>query len=71
MEKCKAKTEVYSRVVGYYRPVQQWNEGKKLEFSDRKTYKAGEMQDGKNYNDTGNADPYSVMHYNKLQISRR
>lgn len=32
------KTEVYSRVVGYIRPVQQWNEGKKTEFGDRKTF---------------------------------
>lgn len=28
--------EVYSRVVGYYRPVSQWNHGKREEFSDRK-----------------------------------
>ncbi len=31
-------TEVYSRVVGYYRPVQNWNVGKKKEFSLRKSY---------------------------------
>lgn len=31
--------EVYSRVVGYLRPVQQWNEGKQKEFHDRKIYK--------------------------------
>ena len=37
--KCKAKVEVYSRVVGYYRPVQQWNEGKREEFKQRKTFK--------------------------------
>lgn len=30
--------EVYSRVVGYLRPVQQWNEGKQHEFSERKEY---------------------------------
>ena len=36
---CGKKTEVYSRVVGYYRPVQQWNPGKLAEFHDRKTYK--------------------------------
>ena len=30
--------EVYSRVVGYYRPVQNWNVGKKQEFSERNTY---------------------------------
>ncbi len=36
MEKVKAvKTEVYSRVVGYYRPVQDWNRGKQEEFSLR------------------------------------
>jgi len=31
--------EVYSRIVGYLRPVQQWNKGKKQEFKDRKKYK--------------------------------
>ena len=31
--------EVYSRVVGYIRPVQQWNEGKKREFQERKEFK--------------------------------
>ena len=30
--------EVYSRVVGYYRPVQAWNTGKQVEFKERKTY---------------------------------
>ncbi len=34
--KCNAKTEVYSRVVGYLRPVSNWNNGKKEEFKDRK-----------------------------------
>lgn len=29
------ETEVYSRVVGYYRPIQNWNEGKRMEFSQR------------------------------------
>jgi ribonucleoside-triphosphate reductase (formate) len=36
---CKAKTEVYSRIVGYYRPVQQWNIGKQEEFRKRKVYR--------------------------------
>ncbi|HLD28357.1 MAG TPA: anaerobic ribonucleoside-triphosphate reductase [Patescibacteria group bacterium] len=31
--------EVYSRVVGYIRPVGQWNAGKQSEYSDRKTIK--------------------------------
>lgn len=36
---CQQPTEVYSRVVGYLRPVSQWNEGKKAEFKMRKTFK--------------------------------
>ncbi|MBN1620777.1 ribonucleoside triphosphate reductase [candidate division WOR-3 bacterium] len=36
--KCGGETEIYSRVVGYYRPVKNWNKGKKEEFSQRKTY---------------------------------
>jgi hypothetical protein len=32
------RCEVYSRVVGYLRPVSQWNEGKQAEFSQRKAY---------------------------------
>ena len=38
-KQCNTPTEVYSRVVGYYRPVQSWNAGKKAEFRDRKTYR--------------------------------
>jgi ribonucleoside-triphosphate reductase len=34
----KTECEVYSRVVGYLRPVNQWNPGKQQEFADRKTY---------------------------------
>jgi len=33
---CGEETEVYSRVVGYYRPVKSWNNGKRQEFQDRK-----------------------------------
>jgi len=36
--KCSSECNVYSRVVGYYRPVQQWNKGKKAEFKDRKMF---------------------------------
>lgn len=35
---CASECEVYSRVVGYLRPVKQWNKGKKEEFKERKTY---------------------------------
>jgi hypothetical protein len=34
----KVPCEVYSRIVGYLRPVQNWNEGKQQEFAERKTY---------------------------------
>jgi len=37
--KCGETTEVYSRVVGYLRPVNQWNRGKQAEFVMRKTFK--------------------------------
>lgn len=36
---CKKPTEVYSRVVGYFRPVKDWNLGKQSEFSERKVFK--------------------------------
>lgn len=35
---CGKKTEIYSRITGYYRAVQNWNDGKTQEFADRKTY---------------------------------
>jgi len=46
----RSKTEVYSRVVGYLRPVSQWNKGKKAEWADRIPFKvkieSGEVKDG-------------------------
>lgn len=39
---CGKKTEVYSRITGYYRPVQNWNDGKIQEFKDRKVYDLGQ-----------------------------
>lgn len=49
---CGLRTEVYSRVVGYFRPIQQWNKGKQQEFKDRKTFdlpgaKVGETHEQK------------------------
>ena len=35
---CGKVTEVYSRITGYYRPVQNWNDGKLQEYANRKTY---------------------------------
>jgi len=39
--RCGEKTEVYSRITGYYRPVQNWNDGKSQEYADRKVYDIG------------------------------
>ena len=36
------KTEVYSRIVGYIRPVEQWNKGKRAEYNDRKEFAVAE-----------------------------
>ena len=38
IEEKRTECEVYSRVVGYMRPVKQWNLGKQQEFSDRKLF---------------------------------
>ena len=38
---CGERAEVYSRITGYYRPVQNWNDGKAQEFQDRKVYNIG------------------------------
>ena len=37
----RTKCEVYSRSVGYLRPVSMWNEGKQEEFKDRKVFEVG------------------------------
>lgn len=36
--KCDQKTEVYSRVVGYHRPINHWNKGKREEFKERQEF---------------------------------
>ncbi|MEY3784054.1 MAG: hypothetical protein RLZZ230_376 [Candidatus Parcubacteria bacterium] len=40
---CQSQCEIYSRVVGYLRPVEQWNNGKKSEYDDRKTVTLAEV----------------------------
>ena len=35
---CDHKVEVFSRIVGFWRPVQLWNKGKKEEYKDRKKF---------------------------------
>ncbi len=42
---CDGETEVYSRVVGYLRPVNQWNEGKQAEWQERKMFKIPASED--------------------------
>jgi ribonucleoside-triphosphate reductase (formate) len=37
--RCNQETEIYSRVVGYLRPVKQWNDGKQAEYAMRRTYR--------------------------------
>jgi ribonucleoside-triphosphate reductase len=44
-EKCGAPVEVYSRVCGFFRPVQQWNKGKREEFRERKEYRLDSHRD--------------------------
>jgi anaerobic ribonucleoside-triphosphate reductase len=41
-EDLKVPCEVYSRIVGYLRPVQNWHQGKKQEFRERKTFRTPE-----------------------------
>jgi len=53
---CHAETEIYSRVVGYLRPVNQWNDGKQAEFSKRRTFKLNAKNgetNGPGYSRTG------------------
>ena len=38
MAKCGKTCEVWARSIGYYRPVRQWNKGKKEEFKDRREF---------------------------------
>ena len=38
MKKSHCEVEVFSRVTGFFRPVQSWNKGKTAEFSDRKRF---------------------------------
>jgi ribonucleoside-triphosphate reductase len=44
---CGASCEIYSRIVGYLRPVEQWNNGKKAEYSDRKQIPADRLSEAR------------------------
>jgi ribonucleoside-triphosphate reductase len=42
LEVKRTKCEIYSRVVGYIRPINQWNDGKRAEYDDRLTFQVAE-----------------------------
>lgn len=58
---CNKTTEVYSRIVGYYRPIQNWNQGKKSEFKERVEYNIYKIN-GKN-----NKNIISQFNYDEKQ----
>ena len=45
MSNKKVPVEVYSRVVGYFRPVNQWNKGKQEEFNQRKEFSVSSIEE--------------------------
>jgi hypothetical protein len=51
MTRREIPTEVYSRVVGYFRPVHQWNNGKKEEFCDRAIYDPARLPQAVEYSE--------------------
>lgn len=65
---CGENTEVYSRITGYYRPVQNWNDGKTQEFKQRKTYNiSGGKAFVKPVHDKGNEESKEeTVHYSEV-----
>lgn len=58
---CGSACEVFSRIVGYLRPVSQWNDGKKKEFIDRKVFRFDNVAEKNSlYNRNENSDPVAV-----------
>ncbi len=58
---CNRETEVYSRVVGYLRPVKQWNSGKQAEFGMRKTFSIDSYLAVKRLAESGSAEVLSKV----------
>ena len=57
----KIRTEIYSRVSGYYRPVSQWNKGKQEEYGERRKMKHDEPDysaSGRDFNTRRDSDAY-------------
>ena len=67
---CGNKTEVYSRITGYYRPVQNWNDGKAQEYRDRREYvvfpEKGVKKDNSNRNITNKNVTKDSEHAGKI-----
>ena len=55
----RVPVEVYSRVVGYFRPVNQWNKGKREEFSERREFSLRDMKEACIYENKGNTQDLS------------
>ena len=53
---CGEKTEVYSRITGYYRPVQNWNDGKSEEYKNRKLYDIADSMAKRNFQTVENVE---------------
>ncbi|MFZ0611428.1 MAG: anaerobic ribonucleoside-triphosphate reductase, partial [Desulfobacterales bacterium] len=64
---CQAATEVYSRVVGYLRPIKQWNDGKQAEFRQRKTFCA-ELPHGGGESPAVTVPPVTAPYAAKLHL---
>ena len=64
---CGKKTEVYSRITGYYRPVQNWNDGKAQEYKDRKVYNIGRSHLIKRDNKFGNKTIETETKHSEVQ----
>lgn len=67
---CGQKTEVYSRITGYYRPVQHWNEGKTAEFKDRKPYNPEQSVHRQRTADTSGKTGYEQVTKTNLDMKR-
>ncbi|MDD3887693.1 MAG: ribonucleoside triphosphate reductase [Patescibacteria group bacterium] len=50
---CEKECEVWSRVMGYFRPVSQWNKGKQSEYSERKEYEIKNLKYENSYENSG------------------
>lgn len=65
---CGQKAEVYSRITGYYRPVQNWNDGKVQEFKDRKVYHI-ESQTVQTIDESANTETMGAKEKQNLDVS--